>query len=218
MREHRVSFVHQHLGLLPSLTVLENLLLLDLAAEDRWLVDWRAEARRARELFDRYDLRLDPLSPTSRLTPVERAQLAIVRAFNEIRRSSTCGRARGLLVLDEPTPFLPAHDVEALFKLIREIVADGASVIFVSHDIDEVLEITNRATVLRDGRVAGTFETAAMTKADVIRLIVGRHVDLEALRPAAKTLPRPSISIAKLAGGVVASFSIELCGPAKWSA
>ena len=210
LREHRVSFVHQHLGLLPSLTVLENFLLLDLAAEDRWLIDWRAEARRARELFDRYDLRLDPLSPTSRLTPVERAQLAIVRAFNDIRRSSASGRARGLLVLDEPTPFLPAHDVEALFKLIREIVADGASVIFVSHDIDEVLEITNRATVLRDGRVAGTFETAAMTKADVIRLIVGRHVDLEAMRPPAKTLPRPSISIAKLAGGVVESFSIEL--------
>ena len=55
-------------------------------------------------------------------------------------------------MLDEPTPFLPAHDVEALFRLIREIVADGASVIFVSHDIDEVLEITDRATVLRDGR------------------------------------------------------------------
>jgi ribose transport system ATP-binding protein len=62
LREHRVSFVHQHLGLLPSLTVLENFLLLDLAAEDRWLIDWRAEARRARELFDRYDLRLDALS------------------------------------------------------------------------------------------------------------------------------------------------------------
>jgi ribose transport system ATP-binding protein len=209
LRERRVSFVHQHLGLLPSLTVLENLLLLDLAIEDRWLMDWRAEARRTRELFERYDLRLDPMSPLSRLSPVERAQLAIVRAFDQLRRSRA-ERARGLLVLDEPTPFLPAHDVETLFKLIREIVADGASVIFVSHDIDEVLKITDRATVLRDGRVAGVFETAAMTKAEVIRLIVGRHVDLETMRPPAKTLPKPSLSIAGLSGGAIGSFSVDL--------
>lgn len=210
LRRHRVSFVHQHLGLLPSLTVLENLLLPDLAVEDRWAIDWRAEVRRARELFGRYDLRLDPLSPLSRLSPVERAQLAIVRAFDQLRRSSGPGQARGLLVLDEPTPFLPAYDVEALFKLIREIVADGASVIFVSHDIDEVLDITDRATVLRDGRVAGAFETKGMTKAEVIRLIVGRHVDLETMRPPAKTLPKPSLSIVGLSGGAVRSFSVDL--------
>ncbi len=153
-------FVHQHLGLMPSLTVLENLLLSDFAAGARWFVDWRAEARRARELFARYEIDLDPLAPLSDLTPVARAQVAIVRAFDELRRDKARRHARGLLVLDEPTPFLPAHDVEALFRLVREIVADGASVIFVSHDIDEVLEITDRATVLRDGRVAGVFETA----------------------------------------------------------
>jgi ribose transport system ATP-binding protein len=208
LRRHRVSFVHQHLGLLPSLTVLENLLLLDLAVENRWRMDWRDEARRARELFERYALRLDPLSALSRLSPVERAQLAIVRAFDQLQR--TGAKRGGLLILDEPTPFLPAHDVETLFKLIREIVADGASVIFVSHDIDEVLEITDRATVLRDGRVAGVFETATMTKAEVIRLIVGRHVDLETMRPPAKTLPEPSLSISGLSGGVIGLFSVEL--------
>ena len=210
LRAHGVSFVHQHLGLLPSLTVLENLLLSDLAAENRWHVDWRAEARRARTLFERYEIRLDPLDALSALTPVERAQLAIVRAFDELRKDKSQTRAGGLLVLDEPTPFLPAHDVEALFKLIREIVADGASVIFVSHDIDEVLEITNRATVLRDGSVAGTFETASMSKADVIRLIVGEHVDLETLRPAAKTLAAPSVVISGLRGGTVQLFSMSL--------
>jgi ribose transport system ATP-binding protein len=210
LRKHRVSFVHQHLGLLPSLTVLENLLLLDLAVEDRWIIDWRAEARRARELFGRYNLRLEPLWPAARLTPVERAQLAIVRAFDQLLRSSGSEQARGLLVLDEPTPFLPAHDVEALFKLIGELVGDGASVIFVSHDIDEVLEITDRATVLRDGRVAGVFETEGMTKAEVVRLIVGRHVDLEAMRPPARTLPEPSITISNLSGGAIEGFSVSL--------
>ncbi len=210
LRAHGVSFVHQHLGLLPSLTVLENLLLSDFAVETCWFVDWRAEARRARGLFERYGVHLDPLAPLSSLTPVERAQLAIVRAFDELRRDKSQTRARGLLVLDEPTPFLPAHDVEALFKLIREIVADGASVIFVSHDIDEVLKITDRATVLRDGRVAGTFETAAMSKADVIRLIVGQHVDLETMRPQPKTLGAPSVVVSGLAGGLLEPFSVSL--------
>jgi ribose transport system ATP-binding protein len=209
LREHGVSFVHQHLGLMPSLTVLENLMLPDLAADRRWFLGWGQEAHRASKLFARYDLALDPLRQVSDLTPVERAQLAIVRAFDQLRRRGA-EKARGLLVLDEPTPFLPAHDVEALFRLVREIVADGASVIFVSHDIDEVLEITDRATVLRDGRLAGTFETSAMSKADVIRLIVGQHVDLESMRPPAKTLGAPNVVIENLRGGVLESFSISV--------
>jgi ribose transport system ATP-binding protein len=209
LNAHGVSFVHQHLGLVPSLTVLENLLLFDFALQDRWLIDWRGQAQRARELFERYALRLDPLSPLSRLAPVERAQLAIVRAFDHLR-SARGAAARGLLVLDEPTPFLPAHDVKALFRLIREIVADGASVIFVSHDIDEVLEITDHATVLRDGRVAGTFETATMSKPDIIHLIVGQHVDLESMRPPAKTLAAPTIRIDGLSGGSIEGFSLAL--------
>lgn len=210
LRVHGVSFVHQHLGLLPSLTVLENLLLSDFAAETRWFVDWRAEAKRARELFERYEIKLDPLVSLSNLTPVERAQLAIVRAFDELGREKHGTHPRGLLVLDEPTPFLPARDVASLFRLIREIVANGASVIFVSHDIDEVLEITDRATVLRDGRVAGSFETCAMSKADIIRLIVGQHVDLEALRPAPRSFSAPSIVISELKGGILEPFSASL--------
>jgi len=210
LRAHGVSFVHQHLGLLPSLTVLENLLLSDFAAETRWFVDWRAEAKRARDLFERYEIKLDPLKSLSSLTPVERAQLAIVRAFDELKREKRGTRARDLLVLDEPTPFLPAHGVASLFRLVREIVVGGASVIFVSHDIDEVLEITNRATVLRDGRVAGSFETRAMSKAGIIRLIVGQHVDLEALRPIARVLSAPSITISELRGGILEPFSASL--------
>src|SRR5262249_46006947 len=200
------SFVHQHLGLLPSLTVLENLLLFDLAVEDRWGIDWRAESRRARELFRRYDLRLEPLWPVSRLTPVERAQLAILRAFEQLRRSSGSGSARGLLVLDEPTPFLPAHDVEALFNLIREIVAAGASVIFVSHDIDEVLTITDRATVLRDGRVAGTIVTREATKGDIVRLIVGHSVALDAMRPPSRPLGKTAVTINRARRSIMQAF------------
>jgi len=212
LREHGLSFVHQHLGLVPSLTVLENLLVYDLAVADRWAINWRAEAQRARELFARYDIWLDPLAPVSRLSPVERAQLAIVRAFDWLQRTRRAAGASGLLILDEPTPFLPAHDVDALFRLVRDIVRAGTSVIFVSHDIDEVLEITSRATVLRDGRVAGTFATAAMDKRAIIHMIVGEHVDLETMRPPSKPRGARAAAIRNLQGGTIRDFSAELSG------
>jgi ribose transport system ATP-binding protein len=209
LREHGVSFVHQNLGLVASLTVLENLMVYDLAVHDGWAINWRAEAQRARELFGRYNIDLDPLAAVSRLSAVERAQLAIVRAFDWLRRSRRAAGASGLLVLDEPTPFLPAQDVDALFRLVRDIVGAGTSVIFVSHDIDEVLEITGSATVLRDGRVAGTFETAAMSKQAIIHMIVGEHVDLEAMRPPTKA-PGDRIAVVdSLKGGTVQNFSAE---------
>ena len=210
LREHGLSFVHQHLGLIPSITVLENLLVYDLAIADRWAINWRAEAQRARELFARYDIKLDPLAGVSRLSPVERAQLAIVRAFDWLQRTRGGKGASGLLVLDEPTPFLPAHDVDVLFRLVRDIVRAGTGVIFVSHDIDEVLEITTRATVLRDGRIAGTFDTATMDKRAIVHLIVGQHVDLESMRPPAKSRGARAATIRNLRGGTIRDFSAEL--------
>ncbi len=186
LREHRVTFVHQHLGLLPSLTVLENLLLSDLAVEIGGALTG-ARNRGGLAIFRRYDLRLDPAG--NALTPVERAQLAILRAFEQLRRRAGPGAREDSSCSTNRRRSFPRM-TSRLFKLIREIVADGASVIFVSHDIDEVLEITDRATVLRDGRVAGAFETKGMAKAEVVRLIVGRHVDLEAMRPAARTFGR----------------------------
>ena len=208
-----ISFVHQHLGLIPSLTVLENLLIGDLAAEDRWRIGWQAEARRARDLFARYGLAIDPSEPVSRLSPVERALLAIVRAFDQLREVRTAGGGQGrLLVLDEPTPFLPAADVRELFRLVREIVRDGASVVFVSHDIDEVLEITDRATVLRDGRVAGTFETRSVTKDDIVRMIVGRRVELRRAPTAARSRDGGAarVRVRALSGGSVDGLSLDL--------
>ncbi len=172
-----ISFVHQHLALTPTLSVVENLLIGRLAASRALALSWSAEAARARAVFARYGLDLDPLAPVAKLSAVERALLAIVRAVEEMRAAAP--QRGGVLVLDEPTPFLPRRDVERLFALIRGVVAEGASVVFVSHDVDEVLEITDRATVLRDGRVAGSIETRGASKADLVRLIIGR--DLEPL-------------------------------------
>jgi ribose transport system ATP-binding protein len=207
-RKHRISFVHQHLGLIPSLTVLENLLLGRLAERDAWAINWVAERRAAKQLFADYAIDLDPEARVADITPVERALLAIVRAITEMNEEG--GAGAGLLVLDEPTPFLPKRDVDRLFQLVRAVVAKGASVVFVSHDVDEVMEITDRATVLRDGKVAATIDTRAATKADFIEAIVGRK--LAAITPPAPLLARgPSHAVVhNLSGGTIEGFSLDL--------
>jgi len=86
-REHGISFVHQNLGLVPSLTVLENLLASDLATESHWRINWRKQAERAQALFQQYHLPIDPTVQVSRLTPVQRALLSIVRAFDQLQRT-----------------------------------------------------------------------------------------------------------------------------------
>lgn len=204
-RELGISFVHQHLGILPSLTVLENLLLGDLATENRWAINWKKETRLARELLERYQIPIDPETTVYDISPVERALLAIVRAFRDLGKVGNAG----LLILDEPTPFLPRKDVQRLFTLVRQVVSDGAGVIFVSHDIDEVLEITDRATVLRDGEVAGTFETRNASKDDIVAMIVGHHLERKA-KPASSVRQQAALHVKKLSGSVVQNVDLSV--------
>jgi ribose transport system ATP-binding protein len=215
VRPFGVAFVHQHLGLIPPVTVLENLLLTRLSGRGGiarpWAIDWARERTAARGLFERYGLDIDPGVPVSRLSSVERALVAIVRAVEEI----AVGPARsghGVLVLDEPTPFLPRADVDRLFTLVRRVVAAGASVIFVSHDIDEVLEITDRATVLRDGQVAGVMVTANATRETVVGMIVGRQLQRGPSRSVAVRGGSAAVTVENLSGGQVADISLSLRG------
>ena len=102
--------MHQDLGLIESLSVLENLRVAELASSrSRFGISWRRERKRARETFERYGLRIDPTAIVGDLKPVERALLAIVRAIEEIRG---VGVGHGVLVLDEPTVFLPREGIE----------------------------------------------------------------------------------------------------------
>lgn len=210
LKQLGLAFVHQHLGLVPSLTVLENLRIGDFATEARWFIDWRKERQRAKAIFERFELDIDPRAAVATLPQVERALLAIVRAFEQVRASQAEHGGGGILVLDEPTPFLPKAGVEKLFELVRSIVRDGASVIFVSHDIDECMAITNRATVLRDGRVAGTLVTRDTSHGDLIELIVGRRVAAYHVEHAARGEAAADITVEGLSGGAVGNFGIEL--------
>ena len=180
-----MSFVHQNLGLVPSLTVLENLRLVALTSGRKGFINWGEEERTARQALSRFGLDIDPQERVDRLTPVRRALLAIVRAFEEIEVARAATGRPGLMLLDEPTPFLPASGVEQLFGLVRSITASGSSVIFISHDIDEVMEITDEITVLRDGQVAGEIARAGATHEMIVEMIVGRTLEQPAARPPA---------------------------------
>ncbi|HEY5400598.1 MAG TPA: sugar ABC transporter ATP-binding protein [Trebonia sp.] len=172
-----LSFVYQNLALAPGLSVLENLTLGQRIGGglSSWkAINWMAERRRAAVVLDRYDVKLDLDRRTGELAPVDQARLAIVRAAEDLRRYRTrSGYKHSVLVLDEPTVFLPEEEVDRLFDLIRTVVAEGAAVLFISHDLAAVRAITDRVVVLRDGRVVGEEVTADIREEELVSLIVG---------------------------------------------
>ena len=173
--EFGLSFVHQDLGLARPLTVLENLVGAAAKGEySRAFVSWRAEAAKAREMLARYGVRIDPHTVVDDLPPVGQALIAIARAAEELREyRARTGATSSVLVLDEPTVFLPESELEFLFQLIREVVASGSSVVFISHDLNAVRTIADSVTVLRDGKLAHTAAMSDVTDEQIVEFIVG---------------------------------------------
>jgi ribose transport system ATP-binding protein len=242
-RQYGISFVHQDLALIPSLTVLENLRVNDLCLKTRWFISWKDEIRAAKELLEEFDLDLDPLTKIEEVDIGSRALLAILRAMDGMRKghsdllakpaSSKADKTpasarshaddlqvldeikqrRGLLVLDEPTPFLARTDVERLFTLARRIKAQGASVLFVSHDLEEVLDLTDRVTVIRDGTVVGTFISKMVTKSDLVEQIIGHPLSMESGNASGNQNLQnatPDITVTGLVGGYVHDVSFDV--------
>jgi ribose transport system ATP-binding protein len=170
-----LEFVHQDLGLVSSLTVAENLYMSEIVKPaNRFFVSWSRRSDQARDVFARYGVAIDPDATIEGIRPVERALVAIVRALEGLRRAT--GDEPTLLVLDEPTVFLPQNEVALLFDFVRQIAGRGSSVLFVSHDLAEVRQITDRVTVLRDGRVAGSVVTADTPPRELVNLILGQEL------------------------------------------
>jgi ribose transport system ATP-binding protein len=169
-----IRFVHQDLGLIPTLTVAENFGL-DGLAENR--TGWRTSQRRlshsAAGAFRRFEVEIDPSVKVSSLTALEQALVAIVRAVDALPLDG------GVLVLDEPTVYLPRRDVTRLFDLLRRLRDDGHSILLVSHDLEEIIEVTDHVTVLRNGRNAGSRPTAGVSVGELVSMIVGRDLAAE---------------------------------------
>jgi ribose transport system ATP-binding protein len=182
-----LSFVYQDLGLAGELQVVENLFVghrLSSGAGSFTPINWAAERNRAYEIFDRYGVALDPSAQVGRLRPTAQALLAIVRAAQDLREYRHEVGSGGVLVLDEPTVFLPEHEKVFLFDLVRRVVADGFGVLFVSHDMTAVREIAHRAVVLRDGTKVGDVPVATTSDADLIELVSGHRLDRSTIEQA----------------------------------
>jgi ribose transport system ATP-binding protein len=163
-----LRFVHQDLALVLPLSILDNMMLgrpypVGLGGRIRW----RAAADRASGYLRQVGVRTDVRSPVSSLSMSERSAVAIARALSDT------GHGRLLVVLDEPTAALPADDVDRLLEAIGRLRAEGHGVLLVSHHLGEVLDVADRITVLRDGRVAASVPRAGVDQRQLTELIVG---------------------------------------------
>jgi ABC-type sugar transport system ATPase subunit len=161
-----IALVHQELALCPNLTVAENLSLSRLPARG-WGLDRAETRRRAVELLDRVGLRVDPDTLVERLSTGEEQLVQIAAAV---------GGGAAVLVFDEPTSSLGAAETARLFALIKQLRERGATIVYVSHRLDEVFALCDRVTILRDGRHVETRALAGLTHDDLIRRMVGRDV------------------------------------------
>jgi ribose transport system ATP-binding protein len=197
-----LDFVHQDLGLVPTMSALENLRVGRYETGRLHHIKWRSERRRVAALLQRFDLDIDPETPVERLSQAERAIVAIMRAINDLEEH----HGAGVLVLDEPTAALPAHEVGRLFSAVRRISDSGSGVLFVTHNLDEVFEITDRVTVLRDGAKVRTATTAELDEKGLIELIIGRELG-EMYPVVAGRVADAALDVKGLSGAVVENLT-----------
>ncbi|WP_017934560.1 sugar ABC transporter ATP-binding protein [Nocardioides sp. Iso805N] len=168
-----LAVVHQDMGLIGHLTVSENIGVGNFVC-NRWTgrINWKRQAQAARETLERLQLDIDPLALVDTLPASHRAAVAIARALRGVVPGE------GLLLLDEATRSLPRSELAHVHDLMKRVAASGTSILMVSHSLEEVLGVSDKVTVLRDGKVAGAgVPTTSLTEADLARLMLGKTVN-----------------------------------------
>ena len=164
-----IGMVHQHFQLIPVLSVAENVVLGEEVRKGPFL-DLDDARRRVRELSERYGLAVDPHAQVGQLSVGAQQRVELVKALY---------READILILDEPTAVLTPGEVDDFFGVVRALVDQGKSIVFITHKLREVLAVADRVTVLRGGRVVGSADPKASTAADLATLMVGREVVFE---------------------------------------
>ena len=164
--EAGIGMVHQHFMLIPVMTVAENIVL-GVEPRNGVLLDERGAEERVGELSTQFGLAVDPTALVSEITVGQEQRVEILKALY---------RGADILILDEPTAVLTPQEARELFEIIRSLKADGKSIIFITHKLNEVLEIADRITVLRRGRKIETVAREGATEASLARAMVGREV------------------------------------------
>ncbi|WP_417308903.1 ABC transporter ATP-binding protein [Devosia sp.] len=161
-----IGMVHQHFMLIPTLTVAQNVAL-GQQGGGRFLPRLDAIAARIREIGETYGLRVDPDAYVRDLSVASQQRVEIVKALASGAR---------ILVLDEPTAVLAPAEVQGLFEVLRMLAAAGTSIVFISHKLNEVMQISDRVTVLRRGRLVATLPTADTDPGDLARRMIGQDL------------------------------------------
>jgi simple sugar transport system ATP-binding protein len=165
--DHGIGMVHQHFMLVPVMTVAENIVLAMEPRQAGVLFDHRVAEREAGELAQSFGFALDPGARVEGITVGQQQRVEIVKALY---------RNAEILILDEPTAVLTPQEAGELFAILKKLKGEGMSIIFISHKLNEVLDIADRITVLRRGRAVETLPAAGATEESLARLMVGREV------------------------------------------
>jgi general nucleoside transport system ATP-binding protein len=181
-----IGMIHQHFMLVSTLTVAQNVAL-GLKSSRGPLLDLDVVAKRITELSALYGLKVDPSAYIWQLSVGEQQRVEIIKALY---------RGASLIILDEPTAVLIPQEVDDLFVTLRRMVSEGHSLIFISHKLHEVKAISNRVTVLRDGRVIGTRNTAEVGRDELVNMMVGREV--KPLAPQPRTVGETRLKVQNL--------------------
>jgi ribose transport system ATP-binding protein len=171
-----ISTIYQEFNLIPHLSIGENIFLGREPSRLPGVIDRRAIFRQASHVLKGLGLSLDPRRPVKGLRVAEQQMVEVAKALSLDAR---------VLIMDEPTAALTEHEISELFAAIRGLKAKGVSIIYISHRMEELFEIGDRVTVLRDGRSVGTYDVSATSKFELIRLMVNR--DLTELFPKEKS-------------------------------
>ena len=168
-----IGMIHQHFMLVPTLTVAQNVAL-GLRSSREPLLDLERVTGRIRELSEAYGINVEPQAYVWQLSVGEQQRVEIMKALY---------RGASVIILDEPTAVLIPQEVNDLFVTLRRMVKEGHSLVFISHKLHEVMAISDRVTVLRDGKVIGTRKTAEVTRTELVKMMVGRELKQIEPRP-----------------------------------
>ena len=167
-KSHGLVTIYQELSLVPGLTVAENIFLGNLPRTRARLIDWKTLNERAREIMGELGLEVEPDEIVGNLSISRQQMVEIARALSQGTK---------VIIFDEPTSSLTENEKDILFENIRRLQAKGVAIIYITHKMDEVFEITDRIEVLRDGKNSGGLVTKEAKLDDIIQLMIGRVVD-----------------------------------------
>jgi general nucleoside transport system ATP-binding protein len=172
-----IGMVHQHFMLIPVMTVAENIVLATEPTTAGVLLDYDEAVKRVREISERFGLAVNPTARVENISVGQQQRVEILKALY---------RGAEILILDEPTAVLTPQEAGELFGIIKSLQAEGTSIIFISHKLNEVLEIADRITVLRRGKKIDTVPREGATEAGLAKMMVGREVLLRVEKKAAE--------------------------------